>query len=93
MRTAARRPIKIGNFNDADTVGIERFLAERQLRCLFRCHGMQTHGPIFEDHRIGQLFRLPDGSSEFIWRPVESKVNLGHLVEDAEPLVTSAPKS
>mgnify|MGYP003693787011 CR=1 FL=1 len=45
---------------------------------------MQTHGPILEDHRIGQLFRLPHGGSEFLWRPIERQVNLGHLCEDAE---------
>ena len=45
---------------------------------------MRTHGPILEDYRIGQLFRLPDGGGEFIWRPVEREVNLGDLLEDAE---------
>ena len=75
----------VGNFNNADTIDVEILLAERQLRCLCGGHGMQTHGPILEDHRIGQFFRLPHGGSEFLWRPVEREVNLGHLLE-APPL-------
>src|SRR4030095_12919643 len=84
VRPAARRPIKVSNFNNADTIGVEILLAERQLRCLLGGHSVQTHRTVLEDHRIGQRFRLPNGGSKFIWRPIEREVNLGHLVKDAE---------
>src|SRR5262249_28772717 len=84
MCPTARRPIKIGNFNNTDTIGIEILLAERQLRCRFGGHSVQTHRTVLEDHRIGQRFRLPNGGSKGIWSPVEREVDLGHLVKEAE---------
>src|SRR2546427_10064584 len=57
MRPTARRPVKIGNLHDADTIRVKTFLTERQLRCLCRRDGMETHCTIIEDHRIGRFFR------------------------------------
>src|SRR5262249_11403274 len=73
------------NLHDADTISIKTFFPERELCCLCRRHGMETHHPVIEDHCIGQLFRPHNGSRDLIWRRLERQVNLGHLVEDAKP--------
>src|SRR5499426_2460631 len=92
MCAAARRPVVIGDLDDADAVGYETLFPQRQLCGLFGRDFVDADLAVIEDHVVGQFFGARDGALDLVGLRFERQIDLGRPVGDAEAFGLGAEK-